>query len=648
MLDLGFVLLLAVWSAGVGLSVVRRLGPLPEHPADALALALPVGLGGLGLASLGLGEVGRLDARAIGFVLCAGSLPLFAGRWWVALRLPTLRSGDGIDRAFAAALGIALAGTLLTALTPVTDGDALCYHLQVPKRFLAHGSVFFDPDLHETVYPLLTEMVFIVALAFRGPVACRLVSWLLGVVLALNVAALARPVLGRRAWWAATVALLVPAVSNGMSAPLNDVALAAFGTAALHAWARLRDRPSLRGAALTGLLTGLAMGVKYPALVLAGLIGLTIAPGFIARVLLRLSAPGSGRMGNLVARLVATATRTYDAESRPRRRLTQLVAFALVAWAVGGVWYVRALVHTGNPVHPFFRQTFGGAGLDEVLGPEKRPLPVDTWHVLTALGPMTLDPDRFDSVSHEFGPVFLFFLPALLLERPPLRVLATAAIGFAFLALCLTQRQSMRFVLTAVGPLSVGVAWLAQTWWERRSRPGVALVAVLTVVLAFQSALAVARVRHGAKVLLGFESADDYLARREPTFRVGRWVDAHLPATARLVGQDHRGYYLPRDYTMELAHRRRTGLGSRGESADEIVGTLLRSGFTHLMLCPPVPETAVEFDPTLGHLLAPWLAGRAPLYRHDLSDADGVVRRYAIYDLGDAPRLATRGGETLR
>jgi hypothetical protein len=51
------------------------------------------------------------------------------------------------------------------------------------------------------------------------------------------------------------------------------------------------------------------------------------------------------------------------------------------------------------------------------------------------------------------------------------------------------------------------------------------------------------------------------------------------------------------------------------------------------MFCPPVPESAVEFDPTLGRLLAPWIAGRTPLFRRDLTDGDGVMRRYAIYDL---------------
>src|SRR5262245_42746375 len=151
MLDLGFVLLLAVWSAGVGLRVIRWFGANPEHPADALALALPVGLGGLGLVLLGLGEVGKLDAGAMQGVLFIGGLlgasPLL--RWLFGLRRGEQPNPDHLDRAIGLALAVAVAGTLLTALTPVTDGDALCYHLQVPKRFLERGAVFFDPDLHE-------------------------------------------------------------------------------------------------------------------------------------------------------------------------------------------------------------------------------------------------------------------------------------------------------------------------------------------------------------------------------------------------------------------------------------------------------------------------------------------------------------------
>ena len=50
------------------------------------------------------------------------------------------------------------------------------------------------------------------------------------------------------------------------------------------------------------------------------------------------------------------------------------------------------------------------------------------------------------------------------------------------------------------------------------------------------------------------------------------------------------------------------------QSSREVVETLKKEGYTHVMLCPPDAGEAVEFDPTLGRLLAPWLAGREPIY----------------------------------
>ena len=461
MIDLAFAAFLATIGMGAGRRILDRLGQAPEHPLDAAALSMPLGVGLMALGVLGLGELGWLNRIGLAVLLAVmmelGVVPALRmlREWWCLAPWggdDPDRRGSMPGRIMAGFAAIALLGTAMVATGPVTDGDALCYHLQVPKVFLMSGAAGFDPDLHETVYPLVTEMLYAVALEFRGPVACRWIQWFLGLALAANVTALARPSLGRRAWWAGAIVLLVPAVSNGMSAPLNDVALAAFGTAAIFAWTRLLDRPGPAAAAVAGVLAGLAMGVKYPALVLVGLMG-----GFLWV---------RGLKGLLSRRFLT-------AETGPGWRLAAV--YSLAALAVGGWWYLRAYVHTGNPVYPFFRQAFGGAGLDEVLDPIKRPMAVTLWNLLTALGPLTLQPDRFDSFSHQFGPVFLLFLPASLLYRPPRRVLGLAALGYLFLMICLTQRQSMRFVLIALGPLSVAVAYGWQRWCDRKTRPGAAV-----------------------------------------------------------------------------------------------------------------------------------------------------------------------------
>ncbi len=628
MLDLGFALLLTLLATGLGARILRRLDLAPEHPVDRFGLAFPLGAGLLALATLALGEAHALNAPALALTLAVtAEFGLLAGiRLTRELAAVPFASSDAkpavFDRLLRFFLLATIAATALSSLAPVMDGDALCYHLQAPKVFLMRGATVYEPDLHETVYPLATEMLYLIALAFRGPIACRCLQWTLGLAMAANVTAMARPALGRRAWWAGAGALLVPAVTNGMAAPLNDVALAAFGMAALASWTRLHDAPGRNAALLAGTFAGLAIGVKYPALVLAGMLGATLV---LRPLYARRRAARSGWADGL--------------------KLASCFATALVA--VGGAWYLRAYLATGNPVHPFFRSVFG-AGLDVVLDPIKRPLPVTAWNLLTSLGPLTLEPHRFDSFAHQFGPMFLLFLPALLLERAPRRVHGLVLFGYAFLTLCMTQRQSMRFLLIAVGPLSIGVAWLASTWLDRRTIPARALAFALLAVLGLESTLAATRAARAAGAVLGTETAAEYLARREPTYRVGRWIAANLPPEARVIGQDHRGFYIPRDYTMELAHRRRTELGDHGETDRQVVATLVREGFTHLLLCPPRPGSDVEFDPTLGKLLAPWLASRRPLYSEELAEPGGPVRRYSIYELAPTDAVAAMSGGVAR
>lgn len=618
LVPLVFLVVMGSSATLLGVAMLRVLDAEFVERVDRWAVSVLLGLGVLALGIAFLGVVGAmtrfwLGAWVLAPIVCLG--PVWSARGWCGLPLDLvspLRWLGFKARAYLNAggwlLGVVMVGTFLTSLLPVTEGDALCYHLQVPKRFLQEGRLIYEPDLHETVYPGLVEMLYALGLSWSGPVACRLVTWLIGVAFVGVVVALARPVLGGRSVWAGLIAASAPAVSNGMSAPLNDVALAAFCTGALLMAVRWNGRPTLGRAALAGLFAGFGIGVKYPALVWVGMLGVFLAWGAVRA-----------------------------------RSFSHAVVFAGVLAVVGGWWYGRAYMCTGNPVFPFFKGFFGGAGLDVVLEPMKRPLSPSPINLLTFLWPMTLDPDRFDSVSHQFGPVFLMVLPGLVLLRAPRRVLGLAVFGFVFIALCLTQRQSMRFVLAALGPWSVVAGWVLVESWGGRVRAGRLAAVVLVAVLGAQGVLAVARARHGWRLLTGGESSLAYLSRREPTVVVGRWIGAHLPAEARVIGQDHRGFYVPRAYTMELAHRRRTGLGSREESAEDMVAELRRRGFTHLLLCPPEPLDAVEFDATLQDRLSAWLRARAPVYRQDLTDADGVLRHYALYALAEPGDVALAG-----
>ena len=82
----------------------------------------------------------------------------------------------------------------------------------------------------------------------------RLIHWELGVLLGLATVVLAAPVVSRPwAWLAGAVVVLVPGVSNQMTAPMNDLALALMTTLALpHGGGRLWPKKTGAGSCWRG------------------------------------------------------------------------------------------------------------------------------------------------------------------------------------------------------------------------------------------------------------------------------------------------------------------------------------------------------------------------------------------------------------
>ena len=289
-----------------------------------------------------------------------------------------------------------------------------------------------------------------------------------------------------------------------------------------------------------------------------------------------------------------------------------------MAALVGGAWYLRAYVYTGNPVYPFFRDWFGGAGLDEVLAPIKRPLAVNFWNLLTSIVPLTLEPHRFDSFAHQFGPVFLLFLPALFLERVPRRVLGLALLGLR-VPDALPDAAAEHAVPAHRPGADVGRRGLPGEPLERaEDHPRAAL---MTALVADPRASRPAWRRRGRDGPWGSCSG----TRVVPG--VPRPLRADLPRGPLGRRAPAGGGPADRAGPSGLLHPARLHdgagpspphrAGPHGESPREIVETLKKEGFTHVMLCPPVPEAAVEFDPTLGRiLLAPgWPAASRSIAR---------------------------------
>ena len=629
------VVVIALAAYGVGSPVLRGLGVGREDRLSAAVWSLAVGLIAAGTGWAALGLLGVLYLPMIGL------LTLPACSWGVAeiirgyagkdeeeeeidvaalevhrverpVRAPWPDPPKWIIRGVLLLAGLACLGSLIAALAPPTAGDALCYHLELPKTFLAEHSIGDLPYSENSTFPLLVEMWYLWGLAVDGPVTAGLIHWGMGILLGLATVLLATPIIGRPwAWVAGAVVLLVPGVNNQMTAPLNDVALALMTTLAVAAWWRaVVNEEGRRWFVLAGLAAGGALGTKYVA-------------------------------GLFAAAMAASTVWVFCRRPQQRRLLAEGAAIvAVVAVSVGGLWYIRAAWYRGNPVYPLFNEILSRAeapGTDDfqTLPASKSPLGRTPWGAATAAWHVTMHPERFGGRGHQLGVVLLATLPGILFTRRLRGLGILLGVAAAYWLVWYLLRQNVRFLLPAVPLVAVAVVW---TWIEIRRFPTVprrVVGAALAGMLVVYAAVGMARGHDRLAVALGLEGRQQYLTEHEPTWAAAEVANQIAGPEAHLLSQDYRGFYFNCRVTRENVYRRRTGYDRQITDPAGFSRRLRRAGFTHLLLAENLAGSGIRYDPTLSRLAdAQWATGDddslVKLTEYRFRDSDGAVRRYRL------------------
>lgn len=606
-------LVIALATFGLG-APAARLVKLRDAGREQLVWEAALGFLAATLLLTLVGLLGWLDRRAI---VAATVVAAVGGVIRLRRILSTTCSADRDEGrppptlptyALLIAAGVAAAAAFGSSAAPPTAGDALCYHLDLPKRFLQQGRIDFRPDDDNITYPLLAEMGFLWALAFGTPAAAAAIQWGCGLLLAGAAYLTGLPYLGRQwSWIAAAVVLLVPGVNNQMTAPLNDVACAAYCALALAAWDRARRNGRAGDFAAVGVMLGGAVGVKYTALVIAASLAVVWSVAAIEDV---------GR----------------------RRTLLRGAACAMViATLVGGLWYARAAWHRGDPLYPFL-SAVAGAGAPHAFPESKTPFGRGPTAIVAAPWALTMEPERFGGRAHQLGPLFLMFVPAALALGTCRAFGGLPAVAGIYFVGCVVLRQNVRFLLPVVPIAAVIVvsAWRAMAAWPRGAR--LAVVAAVAAVVVFEAAVPAARLRHTASVVFAGETSDAFLCRTEPTYVAARWMNEHLPPTAHVLSQEQRAFYFDAPITRENIYRRRTHYDLRLDGPTQLSAKLRTAGFTHLFTADTEGSPRAAYDVTLSRLVDAAVAAdtfSAPRlineWRHD--GTDGAARHYRLFAL---------------
>ena len=574
----GLLLVLAATLA-IGLRALAWIGCRDLDLPRRTVLGLGVGLGLCAAAVMWLGLADALRARWIALLLAAmlaagaRDLAAWARQALAALRTATLPTGARPHLALA--LLVCGAGWIFFRLPPVFF-DALVYHVGLPQQYLVRGGLEYLPHSHYSALPANAEMLYTLGLGLSGEMLAQLLSWWIGMLAALSVAAECASLLPGAGWigFAALAGMPVLLFMGAHSGTDHLVALFIFQ--ALMSGRLWKERGEIRWLALTAALLGFAAGTKYTALYHAAPLALlwlgrgagTSAPRALRRAVLGLA----GRAAMVIA----------------------------IGAALAGPWYVRNWLHTGNPVYPAFYSVLGGS---DWSSESARKVAEDVRHGagrdLTAAGVLSIPwdlvihPQRFGALGEAGRGFWIFLLGAgyALLRRPDLRRLGVYAA--MVLPFWLATSLNLRYILPLLSVVQmlagVGLAELA-----RRSRPAARLVALgcaacvaanLWVFLVTEQ-----QVFAPARLLAGATDRDAYLQEIVTYYPAARKVNAELPQSARLllVGET-RVFYFERPVVASSAYDRAAivDIVRAGGSVDGALCELSRRGFTHLVYNQP-------------------------------------------------------------
>jgi len=489
----------AAWTCGTALLRWawrgNRLGIFAVPVTAGLAAVLPAGLLGLGLTGLWRGPL-------LWMLAIAASLP--ALRRAATLARPRLPCPPTV------LAGVLLLPSLICALAPEIQYDALQYHLALPRRFLAAGRFCLADPWPHCNFHLAVETLFIPAIAMAGDAAAKLVNWQF-LPLTLLLAARA-------------------AQAAGMT-----------GTAAHLPWFLLAISPLFSDIAGRTFTDG-GPTAAVTAAVICRLASRSGAASFACGVFL--GAAGTAKIPSAVYGLAALLFLA------PRRSL------ALAGWALPlAAWPAKNFLLTGSPfggiaftkVWPSFLQ--GETCLDFLGSGQWTPAgDISLWLAF----PLTLLRDAVNT-GYEFTPLLVMLLPGLLARTGGTEAALRNAALAAFALWPLTGGGQVRFLAPFV-PLVI-LACLPPLWTDAgRALSRHRLFAVLLAAGAagfMRTTASLYALANPLNTATGLEEKSAYLARIIGPAPLYTAVGRHLeesPALGRPYAfGDIKSYYWPRN-----------------------------------------------------------------------------------------------------
>ncbi|MDD5676031.1 MAG: glycosyltransferase family 39 protein, partial [Chitinivibrionales bacterium] len=449
-------------------------------------------------------------------------------------------------------LAIMLLGYLLLGLLPPVDFDSLMYHLATVKLYLQKGgfwNIFFNA---QSDFPMLTEMNYMVGLAFGNDIICKTIALLIGFMFMAALAFAGKRYLGYGAKETIIGALIFCTATDIMvSIPSCEVDIAQalwtlLAILTLECYLERREKGLLL---ICGAFAGMAVQSK--------IFGVFVVPVLFARLL-----------------VADRQSFTFS----PKRFMPYCTVL-LCSLAAGLPWYIKSFQYKGSILsltHSTLLDLPTVAPMNiAVHSPLAHSLVNIGLRIAAAPWTFSLFPGlhRHDT----FGPLFIAILPFLLITGIPKKSRFLLLSAGVYWALTITMEilfvQDGASVRYSTLVLALGIVFMPWVLFRVSARPLLHKTLMLMTIgmIALGMVLFLKRNHNEWKALARLESRDAYYARVVPEYPVVKQLNGIADGSVIMPIYNYGNYLINVPY---ITTYRRYGSGAEmlGDLKEKHIG----------------------------------------------------------------------------
>ena len=570
------LIILFFMAACTGMKVLRLLGIHKESNLDLFVLSAASGFALISEGLLLLGMIGLFTPTA----LCLLLIGLFAVSAKEAKFFITAFTLFLYRRDFSFSSAYLLTGVfcifvfiniLKALLPPHGPTDVLYYHMTIPKLYLEHGAIVTNPTFFPSFFPSNGELFFSLALVIGGPVMVNLTNFGFALLTVTALYGYAQKYFERGyALIPGIIYLTAPVINSWGTMAYTCNILGFYLLIAAMLLMECNKETSVNQVALLGLITGMALGIKYQAILFIGVLYLFF---FIHKL------------------------KDWEKVFLPFS-VSLVIGIILVS-----PWFIRNYLITHNPSFPILNDIFSSPMLrpDSLwenatnatgfFPPAFVKLKENYFFPFTYLWSGVWGKD--DDFQRFIGPLFLFFSPFIFfLKKNPLKwplIFLVVVLSYLFL---IFLNGNVRYVIILVILLSLLCGAVGQKIMSsgKAFRPMFLVFFISFVVFcSFQN---YNHMLSHKRILTAFNQKliPDFLRTFEQSFVPAEWANRNLPNDSKVLFHGFARYYYFKFYPFN-DHLSQTFINyDTAKNGEDILKILRSQSFSHIISADKIHE----------------------------------------------------------